>query len=694
MDPMEAIKQGFFQECEELLLAMEEGLIALEGGDADPETINAVFRAVHSIKGGAGAFGFDTLVGFAHKFETVLDQIRSGTLACESDVVKVLLRAGDLLADHFAAARGGTPAPSDGDVVDDLEMLAGGLADGDAGEEPEEFASLGFQPIKFDIEEGPPPVVGWTIRFAPRAALYAKANDPYLLIRELCALGPAEVEADLSALPPLDAIEPDQAYVAWTVALNAGVDRAKIDEVFEFACDDCDLDIVAIEGGTEPTMAELPDIAPDFEPVPQEKQVEAKAEAKKDAAAAPADAPKQTIRVDLDKVDRLVNLVGELVITQAMLSQRVAEADIAKNASIGNGLAELEHLLRDLQEGVMAIRTQPVKSVFQRMPRLVRELSAQTNKQVHLVVEGEGTEVDKTVIERLGEPLTHMIRNAVDHGLETPEDRAKAGKASEGTVTLSAAHRGGRIVIEVSDNGRGIDRARVRAKAEEKGLIPTSAVLSDDEVDNLIFLPGFSTAAQVSNISGRGVGMDVVRRSIVDLGGRIVISSNPGQGSRFSLTLPLTLAVLDGMVVAVGSQTFVLPLTHIIESLKPRVADIQAFGRDRTLLKVRESYVPLVDVGQLLGVADAGRDVAGGVVILVESEGCGRLALAVDRILGQRQVVIKSFEQNYRRIEGIAAATILGDGRVALILDVDGIVNRCRTRLTDAPTLPATGTGP
>ncbi len=360
---------------------------------------------------------------------------------------------------------------------------------------------------------------------------------------------------------------------------------------------------------------------------------------------------KQTIRVDLDKVDRLVNLVGELVITQAMLSQRVAECELSRNSLVGNGLVELEHLLRDLQEGVMAIRTQPVKSVFQRMPRLVRELSAQTNKQVHLVVKGEGTEVDKTVIERLGEPLTHMIRNAVDHGLETPEERAAAGKPTEGTVTLSAEHRGGRIVIEVSDNGRGIDREKVRAKALEKGLIPANVTLGDEEIDNLIFLPGFSTASQVSNISGRGVGMDVVRRSIVDLGGRIVISSSPGQGSRFSLTLPLTLAVLDGMVVAVGDQTFVLPLSHIVESLKPRIADIRPFGRERSLLKVREAYVPLVNVGELLNVSGAGSDPAQGVVILVESEGCGRLALAVDKILGQRQVVIKSFEGNYRHIE-------------------------------------------
>jgi len=698
MDPMESIRQGFFQECEELLLAMEEGLIVMEGGDADPETINAVFRAVHSIKGGAGAFGFDNLVGFAHKFETVLDHVRSGTLACEAECIKVLLRAGDVLADHFAAARGGSPPPADSDVVEDLQLLSGDTAAEGAGDEPEEFAGLGFEPIKFDIETEPhaPAIAGWIIRFAPRAALYAKANDPYLLIRELGTLGSAEVLADLSTLPPLDAVEPDQAYIAWTIVLNAPVERAKVEEVFEFASDDCDLEITPVEAAPEPVASAVVETAQSTEPLPELKPIEPRPEVKKETAvqAATENTSKQTIRVDLDKVDRLVNLVGELVITQAMLAQRVAETDLSKSATVGNGLVELEHLLRELQEGVMAIRTQPVKSVFQRMPRLVRELSAQTSKQVHLSVEGEGTEVDKTVIERLGEPLTHMIRNAVDHGLETPKERVDAGKPSEGTVTLSASHRGGRIVIEVSDNGRGIDRARVRAKAIEKGLISAGAVLSDEEVDNLIFLPGFSTAAQLSNISGRGVGMDVVRRSILDLGGRIVISSNPGQGSRFSLTLPLTLAVLDGMVVAVGSQTFVLPLTHIIESLKPRVSDIQAFGRDRSLLKVRDSYVPLVDVGRLLGVADSGRDAAAGVVILVESEGCGRLALAVDRILGQRQVVIKSFEQNYRHIEGIAAATILGDGRVALILDVDGIVNRCRAQLADATPLPATGTGP
>ncbi len=707
MDPMESIKQGFFQECEELLLAMEEGLIAMESGEANSEMINAVFRAVHSIKGGGGAFGFEVLVGFAHSFETVLDLIRSGTLATDADIIKVLLRAGDALADHVGAARGDRAAPMDSDIVDDLLALSGSAAEG-GDEEPEEFANVGFAQVNLDLDDlsdGPAvanstgsAATGWRIRFAPHAGLYTKANDPVLIIRELSSLGRADVTVDQSGLPPLDAIEPDQAYLAWSIDLRTDVPREKVMEAFEFVCDDCDLVVEPLVTNistvdAEPSV-EMADVVDGPEALQEAAVAPSAAATKEPSATANKSAMKQTIRVDLDKVDRLVNLVGELVITQAMLSQRVAECNLPRNSPVGSGLVELEHLLRDLQEGVMAIRTQPVKSVFQRMPRLVRELSAQTNKQIHLVVKGEGTEVDKTVIERLGEPLTHMIRNAVDHGLETPEERTAAGKPAEGTVTLSAEHRGGRIVIEVSDNGRGIDRAKVRTKAVEKGLIANNVTLGDEEIDNLIFLPGFSTATQVSNISGRGVGMDVVRRSIVDLGGRIVISSNPGQGSRFSLTLPLTLAVLDGMVVAVGDQTFVLPLSHIVESLKPRVSDIRPFGRERHLLKVRDAYVPLVNIGELLNVTGASCDAARGVVILVESEGCGRLALAVDQILGQRQVVIKSFEGNYRHIEGIAAATILGDGRVALILDVDGIVSRCRTQLANAgpDEMRATGT--
>lgn len=680
MDPMEAIKQTYFQECDELLLAMEEGLIAMENGEADSETINAVFRAVHSIKGGGGAFGFEILVEFSHVFETAMDLVRSGKLNPSADVVKVLLRAGDKLSDHVAAARSGTNDVDDAEVKAELAKLTGGEPEDNGAPAPAEFEGLAFAPIMIDLGDEPTAVAEtpvWRVRFAPHAALYAKANEPYLLLRELAMLGPTEVTADLSAVPDLNSVEPDQAYFAWDITLRDCDDRSKIEEVFEFVCGDCDLEITEVKTEIVPTPIFAPGLPSlDDEPAPV---AEAQTTEKKPATekAATVEVVKQTIRVDLDKVDRLVNLVGELVITQAMLSQRLLE-NTHQGQTITAGLGELEHLLRELQEAVMAIRTQPVKSVFQRMPRLVRETAAQTGKEVRLEIEGEATEVDKTVIERLGEPLTHMIRNAIDHGLETPEERMTLGKPAEGTVKLSAEHRGGRIVIEVADDGRGINRSKVRQKAIERGLISPNANLSDEEIDNLIFLPGFSTANSVSNISGRGVGLDVVRRNIVDLGGRITIGSNHGKGSKFSLTLPLTLAVLDGMIVAVGEQTFVLPLSHIIESLLPRPEDIKAFGKNGMLLNVRGVYVPLVSVGRLLRVPGAAYDLNSSVVILVESEGVGRMALAVDAIVGQRQVVIKSFESNIGHIDGIAAATILGDGRVALILDIDGLVAGCR----------------
>jgi len=387
-----------------------------------------------------------------------------------------------------------------------------------------------------------------------------------------------------------------------------------------------------------------------------------------------------TIRVDLERVDRLINAVGELVIQQAMLAQRVTESGLTRSSDIGLGLEDLELLTREIQDSVMAIRAQPVKSVFQRMPRLVREAAEATGKKVKLVTSGEDTEVDKTVVERLAEPITHMLRNAIDHGLEGPEDRLAAGKPAEGTVRLAALHRSGRIVIEISDDGKGINRPRVKGIAVERGLIAEDAVLSDDEVDNLIFLPGFSTATEVSDLSGRGVGMDVVRRSIQSLGGRISISSVPGKGSTFTLSLPLTLAVLDGMVVGAGEQTLVAPLAAIVESLTPNEADIHYVGGVDPVLRFREAFVPLVDVGLAMGFRDDPTALKGGVVMIVETESGQRAALLVDAIHGQRQVVIKSLESNYRHVEGVAAATILGDGRVALILDVDALVTAKRSR--------------
>jgi two-component system chemotaxis sensor kinase CheA len=745
MDPMAEIKATFFQECEEQLAELESGLLAMEGGDTDTETVNAVFRAVHSVKGGAGAFGLDDLVRFAHVFETTLDEVRAGRLAASAEVVKALLRAADILADLVRAARdGGEVDQSRCDAsAAELSALTGieEAADGDDG-----MGDLDFQPMQFapvDIEDEPaaeaepPKPAGWTLRFKPRAELYAKANETVLLLRELARLGEVEVELDASDLPQLPHLDPEGAYLAWNVSLRGDASETDVREVFEFVDADCELEVQAVgEDGEpmetasgdldiaallslaqsavdeaaveEPSLPQLEAPAAEAAPADAGRGVEAAPAAEPaqpaaaPAAAAPAAANARgeggkaaaagaapTIRVDLDRVDRLIDLVGELVINQAMLAARVNELGVARASSVASALDELEQLTREIQDSVMAIRAQPVKSVFQRMPRLVREVAQITGKQVRLITEGEGTEVDKTVIERLTDPLTHMIRNAIDHGLESPEKRVAAGKNPEGVVKLAALHRSGRIVIEIGDDGGGINRERVKQIAVDKGLIAAEAQLTDEEIDNLIFLPGFSTASAISDISGRGVGMDVVKRSIQELGGRISIASRPGLGSTFTMSLPLTLAVLDGMVVTAGQQTLVAPLTAIIETLQPKRSDVHSLGEMARVISIRGAYVPLVDVGFALGYRAEPLDAEQGVALLVEAEGGTRAVLLVDAIQGQRQVVIKSLEANYRRVPGISAATILGDGRVALILDIDALV--AASRAAEAPRLLQAG---
>ncbi len=698
MDEMEEIKATFFQECDELFVDLEGGLSRLDAGVADAETINAVFRAVHSIKGGGGAFGMDVLVRYAHVFETLLDGVRSEKIAVTPELVKDLLRAADILADHVAAARSGGECDeaATASMVADLEGWIHG-APPPAARDPD---AIDFKPMTValpdfaPIPEGPL-LATWKITFQPTTELYANANEPGLLLRELERLGPLKVELLDDALPALDAMAPEASYLAWTVQLETEADEFGIREVFEFVEGDCALTIVRSDeaaplqaaSATAPAPVEPPDDMPAFSPVrialpaedPPAPQPQAPAVAKPQAAKAVApaaveSAAQATIRVDPERIDRLIDLVGELVINQAMLAQRVVGHGFAPSSDISMGLDELELLTREIQDSVMAIRAQPVKSVFQRMPRLVREVAGQTGKSVRLVTEGEATEVDKTVIERISEPITHMLRNAIDHGLESAEDRVASGKPAEGVVRLAALHRGGRIVVEVEDDGRGINRPRVRQIAIDKGLIASDAVLTDEETDNLIFLPGFSTAATVSDISGRGVGMDVVRRSVQALGGRISIASRPGKGSTFTMSLPLTLAVLDGMVIDVAGHTVIVPLTAIIESLKPQKSMVKGLGPQGAVLAVRDTFVPLIDIGRVLGYRATDLDPEQGVVLLVENEDGGRAALVADAIQGQRQVVIKSLEANYQQVAGIAAATILGDGRVALILDVDALV--------------------
>ena len=717
MDAMAAIRQTFFQECEDQLAELETGLLAMSEGSVDSETVNAVFRAVHSIKGGAGAFKLDALVKFTHSFETALDHVRSGKLTPNQGMMKIMVRAADVAADLVEAAREGRDidyaeyAP----VAQELSGLTANAGDDD------QEGEIDFQPTVIDIggeaEDASllaPGATTFAIKFRPKRELFANANEPLLVLRELGRIGEMTVDCELSCIPSLDALDAREFYLQWTVALTSSADREAIEEVFEFVRDELDLEIT--DGGERPVSSEdvaalLQRIRDEHSAGPQEASAEAVREP--DANGLPpetartpiettprqanaelkpnndqprgqsptsvtASSTQSTIRVEFDRVDRLINLVGELVINQAMLSQRVVEANFTGAGSIIMGLDELEHLTREIQESVMAIRAQPVKPLFQRMARIVRDVADATGKQVRLKTEGEGTEVDTTVVERLAEPLTHLIRNAVDHGIESPEKRLTSGKASEGVVRLTASHRSGRIVLEIADDGAGINRSKVKGSAIKKGLIPADAQLTDLEIDNLLFLPGFSTAELVSNISGRGVGLDVVKRSIQALGGRIGISSRPGMGSTFSLSLPLTLAVLDGMVVSVNGQTLVVPLTAIVETLKPRPSDVHPLGSDGRVMMIREAFLPLIDVGCELGFRHEPAPAGFGVAILVETEGGARSALLVDAIQDQRQVVIKSLEANYRSIAGIAAATILGDGRVALILDVDGIVRLAR----------------
>lgn len=700
-DPMAEIRDVFFQECEEQLSELESGLLRMEGGQADAETVNAVFRAVHSIKGGAGIFALDALVRFAHVFETTLDAVRSGRLAADATVMSLLLRAADALMDLVRAARKGETL-SDA-RTQDLVAEFGALAAGGGGEARTAAAAPApspAPPVAAPVAAAAPVARSanlrtWVIRLTPKASLYANANETALLLRELSALGEAEVEVDSSALPDLAELDPEAAYLSWTVTLATEGDEKAIRAVFDFVEDECDLDLFErpdfsffdASGADEPA-----DEAPPAAPLPalvdsgQARSPEpagasAGGGGPVEAMAAQADSASTvgaTIRVDLDRVDRMIDLVGELVITEAMVSQRVLEAGLARTSAVAMALEELEALTREIQDSVMAIRAQPVRAVFQRMPRLVRELASHTGKQVRLVTEGEGTEVDKTVIERIADPLTHMIRNAIDHGLESTEGRLAAGKPAEGLVRLSALHRSGRIVIEVSDDGAGINRTRVRQKAIENGLISPDAQLTDDEVDNLIFLPGFSTASAISDISGRGVGMDVVRRSVQAMGGRISITSRPGQGSTFTLSLPLTLAVLDGMVVKTSDQTLIVPLAAVLETLRPAPGDMYPLDNRTSVLALRGGYVPIVDVAEVLEFGNRITVPDQSVALLVESEGGNRAILLVDEIQGQRQVVIKSIEANYRAVYGIAAATVMGDGHVALILDVDTIVSATR----------------
>tara|TARA_R110001606_G_scaffold337046_1_gene485007 strand:+ start:11108 stop:13198 length:2091 start_codon:yes stop_codon:yes gene_type:complete len=647
----------FFEEAEELLGDMEAHLLDLNVDDPDVEQLNAIFRAAHSIKGGAGTFGFEALLRTTHLLENLLDHARRGRIALRRDIVDTFLEAKDMLNDQLDAYRQGTEP--DPEALERICETLRKMALEELGEETGDDAPVTAAPVA-TAEPEPPALPGGGVRVA---LLGVDEKDRQLLIEELGQLGEIVFQSG-----DADRFE---------VTLNTSVSATDIEAVMCFIAEPEQLDIQAVAASepaaapTEPVVPApaAPDAAPDTAP-------EKAAPAAKPKAAASGES--SSIRVPVTKVDQIINLVGELIITQSMLNQ-VAEGGQGKHstdssgqdngsAALVTGLNLLQRNARDLQEAVMSIRMVPMDYVFSRFPRLVRDLAAKLGKEVELVTEGKSTELDKSLTERIIDPLTHLVRNSLDHGIETPAIRQAAGKSGTGTLTLSAQHQGGNILIEVSDDGAGLDRAKILAKARANGL-SVSDSMSDDDVWQLVFAPGFSTAEQVSDVSGRGVGMDVVKRNIQTMGGHVEILSRPGEGTVTRIVLPLTLAILDGMSIKVGAEVFIVPVSAVIESLQPRREDLYPMAGGDVLLKVREDYLPVVAVHHALDVDDAVTEPTRCIAVIVQGEG-RRYALMVDELVGQQQVVVKNLETNYRKVPGISAATILGDGSVALILGI------------------------
>ncbi|MCP5441399.1 MAG: chemotaxis protein CheA [Chromatiaceae bacterium] len=681
---MAQFHQVFFEESFEGLDVMESGLLNMDPGTADVEEINAIFRAAHSIKGGSGTFGFMNVSDFTHVMETLLDEMRDGRRQVAADAIEVLLQSVDVLRDMLTAARDGGSA-DEARVKAQYSELQRVLADKHSSDDA---VADPVKPASAVAPEVQP--VGWKIVFRPHPHLMRTGNDPLRIIRELATLGETSVNCDLSELPAFEEFEPEDSYLSWDVRLHEPVDKSQIDEIFEWVEDDCDFAVVPVmPEGYDPAAAVEPPAASDqAEPVaqkkphlaevppPEERRVtdERRNEAERRKTPAAAAGGSSSIRVDIHKIDALINMVGELVITQSMLGMLGEDFHIGRVERLREGLTQLERHTRELQESVMQIRMVPISFSFSRFPRLVHDLSSKLNKKIELKMSGENTEVDKTVIEKIGDPLVHLVRNSLDHGIEKPEERLAAGKPETGIVRLSASHRGGNIVIEIRDDGRGLPRDKILKKAVERGLVKADDNLSDKDIYDLIFQPGFSTAEQVSDVSGRGVGMDVVRRNINELGGAIEIESTPGKGSAIIIRLPLTLAILDGQTIRIGKETYIVPLVSIVESIQIQESMLNTVvGRGETFT-LREEYLPVVRMHEVFGIEDHdAKRLTDGILVVVEGEGrkCG---LFVDDLLGQQQVVIKSLEANYRKVEGISGATILGDGSVALILDIPGLM--------------------
>lgn len=647
---------------------MEAELLNLVPGEEDLETINTIFRAAHSIKGGSGTFGFSAVADFTHVLETLLDQIREGSRDLTAEHVNLLLKSVDCLRALLRTLQ--AEQQPDLTEADELrikfEEILGMRAASKAPEPTQEAVSeSSFNTYQID--------------FKPHHHLFKTGNEPLYMISELAELGELETQAFQDDVPDITNLAPEDCFLSWRFFLTTDKEQSCIEEIFEWVEDDADITITLCGGlfGDE-EVAAVETVAEEAAPAQEAEPAAVKpiTDTKKPAPvkATTANAESTSIRVGIDKVDSLINMVGELVITQAMLSQlgeqEITEATIA---SLQEGLAQLAHNTRDLQENVMRIRMLPISFVFSRFPRLVRDISQKLDKQVELKLLGEQTELDKTVMEKLSDPMVHLVRNSLDHGLETVDKRVAAGKDPVGTVTLNAFHQGGNIVIEIMDDGQGLNTTKIREKAIKNGLISETDELSDNEINELIFLPGFSTADQVSDLSGRGVGMDVVRRNIEALSGSVEVASAPGVGSTFTIRLPLTLAILDGQLVQIAEHTYIIPLISIIESLQIDISKVSRVGKDLDVLRLRDEYIPILRLYNIFNHKGAIETLDKTLLVVVESDN-QKVGLLVDDLLSQQQVVIKSLEANYQKVDGVSGATILGDGRVSLIVDISGLI--------------------
>ena len=747
--------QVFFEESFENLDAMEEHLMALDPSQLDNETINSIFRAAHSIKGGAGTFGFSAVADFTHLIETLLDELRAGKRLTSQEEIDLYLQSVDCLRDMLQASQRGDSVNLEPTQIlrDNFAKLLN-LASED---------SKSPTPTQLSGQSGFGNNQGWSINFAPEADLLMSGNEPLRMLRVLAESAAMSVRCEFKELPDFETMAPEKCYLSWQIELEGDIDRSQIDEVFEWVNDQADIQIRQrqqfeqgtidgweihfvpnkniIQTGNDPlrllrdlsqlgpvkVRAEIPslpdfqnfhadecflswhiqvesqcsdqDVRRIFEWVEDESEISFRAKhrtinqvktpvssgapkhqnneiAKNSPSKPAAKMESSSIRVAIDKIDNLINMVGELVITQSMLGQIGGDFSMDKLPRLLEGLGQLEHNTRELQESVMRIRMLPISFAFSRFPRMVRDLSRRLDKQMELVLHGEQTELDKTVMERIGDPLVHLVRNAIDHGIESPAERQQNGKNPQGTITLNAYHQSGNVVIEIQDDGRGINKQCLLDKAFKQGLVSSADPISmpDAQIYDLIFHPGLSTAAEVSDVSGRGVGMDVVKRNIQELNGSVDIKSQAGSGTTITIRLPLTLAILDGQLVRVGGNVYIFPLVSIVESMQIKKEDLNKVAGGCEVFQLRNEYLPVVRLYEIFNVKPDSTNIEESLLVVVEADG-EKIGIVVDELSAQQQVVIKSLEQNYQRVEGVSGATILGDGTVSLILDIPGLVN-------------------